>query len=268
MAKIENYALLGDLQTAALVSRAGSVDWCCFPRFDSGACFAALLGTPEHGRWLLAPVDETSKTERRYRPDSLILETTHEMADGKVRAIDFMPRGHAPDIVRIVEGIGGRVTMRSAMVARFDYGRSVPWVRRLDGRDLLAIAGPDALCFRTPAELQGEDMVTISNFTIDAGERVAFMLAWFPSHEPAPDAVDPDLALSETEAFWHEWASGCRHVSAYHEEIHRSLLVLKALTYQPTSDIVAAPRSRASARRRSEPSVSSAWVGRPGTSRR
>ena len=242
MARIEDYALLGDLQTAALVSRGGSVDWCCFPRFDSGACFAALLGTPENGRWLLAPSSDIVKTERRYRTDTLILETTHDTAEGRVRVTDFMPpRGHAPDIVRIVDGLEGRVPMRSELIARFDYGRIVPWVRRMDGRDRLAIAGPDALAFRTPAEMHGEDLSTVSNFTIEAGQRVSFVLTWFPSHEPPPEPVDPDAALSDTETYWHDWAAGCMHTGRYHEEIHRSLLVLKALTYDPTGGIVAAP---------------------------
>jgi GH15 family glucan-1,4-alpha-glucosidase len=239
--RIEDYALLGDLQTAALVDRSGSIDWCCFPRFDSGACFAALLGGPEHGRWLLAPATETRRHERRYRHDTLILESVFATSEGRVRAIDFMPpRGVAPDIVRIVEGLDGSVPMRSELVIRFDYGRIVPWVRRVDGVPL-AVAGPDALCFRTPVDVRGEDLSTVSEFTLEPGHRVPFVLTWFPSHQPPPDEVDPEQALADTEAFWLDWAESCTHHGDYHDEIHQSLLVLKALTYAPTGGIVAAP---------------------------
>ena len=242
MTRIEDYALLGDLQTAALVSRTGSIDWCCFPRFDSDACFAALLGGPEHGRWLLAPSGGLLRTERRYRHDTLILESVYETDEGRVRVIDFMPpRGHAPDIVRIVEGLHGRVPMRSELVVRFDYGRIVPWVRRVNGGDRLIVAGPDALYLRTPAEVHGEEMTTVSEFFLEPGQRFSFVLTWFPSHEPPPAAVDAEIALDETERYWLEWAEGCVHGSDYHEEIHESLRVLKALTYQPTGGIVAAP---------------------------
>src|SRR5438477_7063700 len=199
MPRIEDYALIGDLQTAALVHRGGSIDWCCFPRFDSGACFAAILGTPDDGRWLLNPSGETLRSSRRYRHDTLILETVHDVAEGSVRVLDFMPpRGRAPDIVRIVEGLSGEVAMRSELVIRFDFGRIVPWVRRIDDARI-AIAGPDALCFRTPADTRGEAMTTVSEFTIRPGERVPFVLTWFPSHEPVPNEVDPEVALDETE---------------------------------------------------------------------
>jgi GH15 family glucan-1,4-alpha-glucosidase len=238
--RIEDYALLGDLQTAALIDRSGSIDWCCFPRFDSGACFAALLGGPENGRWLLAPATEISRHERRYRHDTLILESIFETAEGRIRAIDFMPRrGVTPDIVRIVEGLDGSVPMRSELVIRFDYGRIVPWVRRVDGARL-AVAGPDALCFRTPVDVRGEDMSTVSEFTLEEGQRVPFVLTWFPSHEQRPDEVDAEEALADTEAFWLGWADACEHQGDYHEEIHQSLLVLKALTYAPTGGTVAA----------------------------
>jgi GH15 family glucan-1,4-alpha-glucosidase len=241
MRRIEDYALLGDLQTAALVGRDGSIDWCCFPRFDSGACFAALLGTPENGRWLLAPTDEILSTTRSYRKDTLILETIHETASGAVRVIDFMPpRGKDPDIVRIVEGIRGRVAMRSELVIRFDYGRIVPWVRRVDGARL-AVAGPDALCLRAPVDIHGEDLTTVSEFTVDAGQRIPMVLTWFPSHEALPAPIDPEVAFCETERYWRDWAAACTHAGDYHEEIHLSLLVLKALTYEPTGGIVAAP---------------------------
>jgi GH15 family glucan-1,4-alpha-glucosidase len=241
MARIEEYALIGDLQTAALVCRDGSIDWCCFPRFDSGACFASLLGTPEHGRWLLSPTGSVTHCARRYRRDTLVLETLLETSEGSVRLIDFMPpRGEAPDIVRIVEGVEGTVPMRSELVIRFDYGKIVPWVRRVD-HARLAIAGPDALCFRTPVEQHGENLTTVSEFTVAAGERIPFVLTWFPSHGAIPDAIDPEAALVDTEAYWREWAESCTHHGEYHEEIHASLLLLKALTYSPTGGIVAAP---------------------------
>ncbi len=241
MRRIEDYALIGDLHTAALVGRDGSIDWCCFPRFDSGACFAALLGTPEHGRWLLAPVEEPRRAIRRYRRDTLVLETVFETPSGAVRAIDFMPpRGRAPDIVRIVEVIDGTVPMRSELVIRFDYGRIVPWVRRID-HARVAIAGPDALCFRTPVDVRGEDMRTVSEFELREGERVPFVLTWFPSYGHLPEEIDPERALDDTEDFWLDWAGACTHEGDYHDELHQSLLVLKALTYAPTGGIVAAP---------------------------
>jgi GH15 family glucan-1,4-alpha-glucosidase len=241
MRRIEDYALLGDLQTAVLVDRSGSIDWGCFPRFDSGACFAALLGGPENGHWSLAPVGGLTRHMRRYRHDTLILESEFETADGRVRAIDFMPpRGVAPDIVRIVEGLDGKVRMRSELRLRFDYGRIVPWVRRVNG-SRLAVAGPDALRFSTPVEVRGEDFATVSEFTLEPGRRVPFVLTWFPSHQSPPDEVDPEQALDETEEFWLDWANRCTHEGDYHEEIHQSLLVLKALTYAPTAGIVAAP---------------------------
>src|ERR671916_964248 len=239
--RIEDYALLGDLQTAVLVHRSGSIDWCCFPRFDSDACFAALLGEPEHGRWLLAPATETHRSERRYRPLTLILETIHDTPEGSVRVIDFMPpRGKAPDIVRIVEGISGRVSMRSELIIRFDYGHRVPWVRRTD-HARVATAGPDAVCLRTPVDVHGEELTTVSDFSVGPGDRVPFVLTWFPSHEAIPEPVDADVALAETEAFWLEWAEADQQPGPHHEDVHQSLLVLKALTYAPTGGIVAAP---------------------------
>jgi GH15 family glucan-1,4-alpha-glucosidase len=241
MARIEDYALLGDLQTAALVSREGSIDWACFPRFDSGACFAALLGGPEHGRWLVAPQAEVTRSTRRYRHDTLILESLLETEDGSVRLIDFMPpRGNTPDIVRIVEGLSGTVAMRSELIIRYDYGSIVPWVRRVDTAHV-AIAGPDALCFRTPVEVRGENLTTVGEFTVGVGERVPFVLTWFPSHEDIPPTIDPEQALTDAEDYWLDWAAACEHEGDYHEEVHQSLLVLKALTYEPTGGIVAAP---------------------------
>jgi GH15 family glucan-1,4-alpha-glucosidase len=240
MPSIEDYALIGDLQTAALVSREGSIDWCCFPRFDSGACFAALLGDPDHGRWLLAPATEMRKVERRYRPDTLILESVFETDRGTVRAIDFMPpRGQAPDIVRIVEGLDGSVPMRSELVIRYDFGHIVPWVRRVD-HARVATAGPDALCFRTPVEVHGEDLTTVSEFKLQQGERIPFTLMWFASHEELPRSVNAEQALTDTEDYWLDWAAQSNQRGDYEDDIHHSLRVLKALTYAPTGGIVAA----------------------------
>jgi GH15 family glucan-1,4-alpha-glucosidase len=245
MARIEDYALLGDLQTAALVDASGSIDWLCFPRFDSGACFAALLGGPENGRWLLKPSSPATST-RRYLHDTLVLETTWETEDGAVaRVLDFMPpRGRAPDIVRIVEGVKGRVHFRSELTIRFDYGRIVPWLRKRNHEEntRVAIAGPDALCFRSPAQTRGEDMSTISEFSVDEGERVPFVLTWFPSHEDVPEQIDPEQALAETEGFWRGWSEACplQIPDAWMPLVRRSLIVLKALTYDPTGGIVAA----------------------------
>jgi GH15 family glucan-1,4-alpha-glucosidase len=240
--RIEDYALIGDLQTAALVERGGSIDWLCFPRFDSAACFAALLGDSGNGRWLVAP-QAGGTTSRGYRGDTFVLETTWENDEGAIRVIDFMPpRGQAPDVVRIVEGVRGRVAMRSELVIRFDYGHVVPWVRRAD-RATIAIAGPDALSFRTPAHTRGQNMRTVSTFAVEEGERVPFVLTWFPSHEGIPREIDADQALADTEEFWSEWCGTCS--AEFPEEwrpvVRRSLLVLKALTYQPTGGIVAAP---------------------------
>jgi GH15 family glucan-1,4-alpha-glucosidase len=240
--RIEDYALISDLQTAALVERGGSIDWLCFPRFDSGACFAALLGDAENGRWLIAPVDGGT-TKRRYLHDTFVLETIWESDEGSVRVLDFMPpRGEAPDVVRIIEGIRGTVRMRSELVIRFDYGHIVPWVRRADGARL-AIAGPDGLCFRTPAHTHGENMRTISELVVEEGERVPFVLTWFPSHADSPAEIDPEVALAETESFWREWCDTCEVAlpADTRDVVRRSLMVLKALTYAPTGGIVAAP---------------------------
>jgi GH15 family glucan-1,4-alpha-glucosidase len=242
MARIEDYALIGDLQTAALVERGGSIDWLCFPRFDSGACFAALLGDAGNGRWLLAPVGE-GRASRRYLNDTLVLETTWTTPDGVVRVFDFMPpRGKAADVVRIVEGVQGSVRMRSELAIRFDYGQIVPWVRHVDDVRL-AVAGPDALAFRTPAPTRGENMQTISEVTVEEGERVPFVLTWHPSHAAVPEPVDAERALADTESFWRAW-NGQRSFDVpeeWRQILHRSLMVLKALTYEPTGGIVAAP---------------------------
>jgi GH15 family glucan-1,4-alpha-glucosidase len=239
-ARIEDYGLIGDLQTAALVSREGSIDWLCFPRFDSGACFAALLGDEENGRWELSPGAPVTRATRRYREDTLVLETELETADGAVRLIDFMPpRGEAPDVVRIVEGVSGTVAMRMSLSIRFDYGWTIPWVRRRED-GILAIAGPDALFLATPVELVGRNFHTVAEFDVSEGDRVPFVLTWYPSHHPPPDRVDAEQALVETESFWREWVTDCVHVGRFREPLVRSLITLKALTYAPTGGIVAA----------------------------
>jgi GH15 family glucan-1,4-alpha-glucosidase len=235
--RIEDYALIGDLQTAALVERGGSIDWLCFPRFDSDACFAALLGTPDNGRWVVAPASGGT-TSRRYLHDTMVLETTWQNDEGSIRVLDFMPpRGEAPDVVRIVEGLSGSVRVRSELVIRFDYGSVMPWVQRIDGGDRVAIAGPDALYLRTPARTFGQNMRTLSEFTVEEGERVPFVLTWHPSHLPPPIPVDPEVALAETESFWREWNAS----ADVPDECRRSLMVLKTMTYGPTGGVVAAP---------------------------
>jgi GH15 family glucan-1,4-alpha-glucosidase len=240
--RIEDYALLGDLQTAALVGRTGSVDWLTFPRFDSSSCFSALLGSREHGRWSIAPLAGGAATDRRYRPDTLVLESEWQVDGGRVRVIDFMPpRETKPDIVRIVEGLSGSVRMRTELVIRFDYGSVVPWVRRVDDESLLAVGGPDGLLLRTPIDLHPADKTHVAEFTVRAGERVPFVLTWFPSHEDLPEPVDAEQALDDTESFWREWLSNCRYGGDYRDAVHTSLIVLKALTYRPTGGIVAAP---------------------------
>jgi len=239
--RLEDYGLIGDLQTAALVSRVGSIDWLCLPRFDSGACFAALLGDEGNGRWLLQPAGEFRAARRRYRHDTLILETELDTAHGTVRLIDFMPpRDATPDLVRIVEGVKGRVEMQMDLTIRFDYGSIVPWLRRLDSTRV-AIAGPDALVLRTRVQLAGRNFHTVGEFAVSKGDRVPFTLSWFPSNEPPPAEIDPEEALRDTESYWHEWAETCRHTGEWHEDVHRSLLTLKALTYAPTGGMVAAP---------------------------
>ncbi|MGB9278582.1 MAG: glycoside hydrolase family 15 protein [Pseudonocardiaceae bacterium] len=242
MTRIEDYAILGDLQTAALVSNTGSVDWLCFPRFDSPACFAALVDTPGAGRWLLAPAAGGTCSSRRYRDDTLVLETEWITAEGRVRVVDFMPpRGHAADLIRIVEGIDGAVPMCGELRLRFDYGRVMPWVRRR-GRRIEAVAGPDAVWLSTPAPTEGREWSTVSEFTVRAGDRVPFVLTWAPSHLPAPAMVDPEKALLDTVSFWESWsASGTPLTGRYAEPVRRSLITLKALIYAPTGGIVAAP---------------------------
>jgi len=240
--RIEDYGLIGDLQTAALVGLDGSIDWLCFPRFDSGACFAALLGDERNGRCLLAPDCRIDRVERRYRERTLVHELDFHTEHGVVRVCDFMPpRGTDPDVVRIVEGIEGRVPMRMELVIRFDYGLVVPWVRRLDDDTRVAIAGPDALAFRTAVPVRGENLSTVAEFAVEAGERQSFVLTWFPSHHDPPRAITPEHALADTCGFWREWLHTCGYAGRYAEPVFRSLMTLKAMTYGPTGGLVAAP---------------------------
>ena len=241
MARIEDYALIGDLHTAALVSNEGSIDWLCFPHFDSPACFAALLGTRDAGHWSVAPVDGGTCTRRAYVEDTLVLETEWVTASGTVRVIDFMPiRYKTPDVVRIVVGVSGTVQMRSELRLRFDYGRVVPWVRH-DPHEMRAIAGPDAVRLSSPVTSEGEDWATVAEFAVNAGDRVPFVLTWSLSHEREPVRIDAEEALEATTAFWKDWSSQGTHADGpYREPVKRSLLTLKALTYQPTGAIVAA----------------------------
>jgi GH15 family glucan-1,4-alpha-glucosidase len=242
MARIEDYGLIGDTQTAALVGRDASIDWLCLPRFDSAACFAALLGGPENGRWQIAPEDGWISSERRYRPDTLVLETDFRTASGRVRVTDCMPnRLDDPDLVRVVEGLSGHVRMRMELIMRFDYGRIIPWVRHMDGR-LRAVSGPDALYLTSSGvSPHGEGMTTVAEFDLVAGQHVAFSLRWHPSHLPPPPAIDPLWAVATTESWWRDWTARCTYDGPWHEAVTRSLITLKALTFEPTGGIVAAP---------------------------
>ena len=240
--RIEDYGLIGDLQTAALVGINGSIDWLCFPRFDSDACFSALIGDEWDGRWLLAPDCEVRRTERRYRDRSLVHELDFHCDEGVVRVTDFMPpRGEDPDVVRIVECLEGSVPIRMELVIRFGYGEIVPWVRRLDDRTRVAIAGPDALSLRTSTPMRGENLRTIAEFTLEPGERRSFVLTWYQSHRDCPQPIDAEQALEDTCSFWEEWLESCTYHGRWEEAVTRSLMVLKALTYNPTGGIVAAP---------------------------
>jgi GH15 family glucan-1,4-alpha-glucosidase len=237
---IEDYGVVGDLHTAALVGRDGSIDWLCLPRFDSPACFAALVGDAGNGRWRIAPSGAGACTRRRYRGDTLVLETEWETSTGTVRVVDAMPpRGDAADLVRVVEGVSGTVSMHLELVLRFDYGHVVPWVRRTE-RGLSAVAGPDAVWLDTPVPLENHDLVTEATFEVSAGERVPFVLAHVPSHLPPPTAVDAVAAVAETESFWQQWTDRCEPFGEWDDAVRRSLVVLKALTYRPTGGIVAA----------------------------
>jgi len=241
--KLEDYALIGDCETAALVSRGGSIDWLCWPRFDSAACFAALLGGPQNGRWRLAPKGEGWTSRRAYRKDTLVLETEFSTATGKVAVVDFMPtRAEQCDLVRLVFGRSGRVAMEMELALRFDYGSTVPWVTRLhETHGIRAIAGPDLVALRTTVATHGEDLKTVARFEVGEGDVVPFVLAHQASHLGLPKAIDPMHALRETESYWREWNSRCTLGGEWQDAVRRSLITLKALTYAPTGGIIAAP---------------------------
>jgi GH15 family glucan-1,4-alpha-glucosidase len=240
--RIEDYGLIGDCETTALVGRDGSIDWLCWPAFDSDACFAALLGTHRNGRWLISPAEEVKKTSRRYWDNTLILETRFETANGVVALIDFMPpRGNASDVVRLVRGVTGRIELQMQLVIRFGFGIDIPWVRRTEDGALLAIAGQDMTVLRTPVETRGEDLTTVANFAVSKGETIPFVLTYGPSHLPLPEPIDPAQALQDTEDYWTEWSSRCVYQGEHRDLVMRSLITLKALTYEPTGGIVAAP---------------------------
>ncbi|HSZ44698.1 MAG TPA: glycoside hydrolase family 15 protein [Streptosporangiaceae bacterium] len=245
--RIEDYALIGDMQSAALVGRTGSVDWLCLPRFDSDACFAAILGDEHNGQWRLrpttvdGPVTRQGEVSRQYLGDSLILQTTWKTMSGVVRVLDFMPprTDIAPVLIRIVEGVEGAVEMESVFRVRFGYGKITPWVMRHDTM-VRAIAGPDSVCLRTPVRMLGRNMAHEATFTVRAGDRVPFVMAWQPSHLEPGAPIDAESALVATTSFWSGWSAGCTYRGPYREAVMRSLITLKALTYEPTGGIVAA----------------------------
>ncbi len=240
--RIEDYALISDCETAALVGYDGSIDWLCLPRFDSGACFAALLGTPENGRWLIAPAGEVRARRRRYREGTLVLETEFDTDEGTVLLTDFMPiRAQQPVLVRCVEGKKGRVPVKFELVLRFDYGSIVPWVQRVDHRGITAIAGPTALVVYGDAILHGKNMTTVAEFTVGKGDKRTFTLISYPSHRRTPEIPIPEISLKETDSWWRAWSSRCTYEGPWKEQVSRSLITLKALTYAPTGGIVAAP---------------------------
>ena len=238
--KLECYGFIGDMHTCALVGLNGSIDWLCVPRFDSNACFAALLGDERNGCWQIAPEGKVTRSAHAYRKDTLILETEFTTETGVVRVVDCMPpAGPNRDIVRLVEGVSGSVAMKMNLVIRMDYGRTVPWVRHRAG-GLTAVAGPDALVLRTPIDTHGEGLSTVANFTVRPGDKVPFILTWYASHLPAPEPIDVPRAIERTDLFWREWASRCTYHGEWRDAVVRSLITLKALTYVPTGGIVAA----------------------------
>jgi GH15 family glucan-1,4-alpha-glucosidase len=238
--RLEDYGFIGDTYTGALVGINGSIDWLCTPRFDSNACFAALLGTEKNGHWQISPREPAHAVRHSYRGDTLVLETIFETAHGQVRLIDFMPpRGRYRDVVRIVEGVEGRVEMEMKLVVRFDYGLTIPWVKR-SPEGLTAIAGPHALILRGDVPTFGEDMSTMARFSVGEGERKSFVLTYHPSHEPPPEPIDARHSLAETESYWQEWSSRCTFRGEYREAVLRSLITLKGLTYAPSGGILAA----------------------------
>ena len=238
--RIEDYALIGDCHTAALVGRDGSIDWLCWPRFDSAACFAALLGEVDNGRWLIAPKDSTLGTQRRYRPGTLILETEFQTESGRAMIVDFMIPADGAHLVRIVKGLSGRVAFQTELVVRFDYGAAVPWVTRLDDGSINAIAGPERVVLRTPVALYGEDLRTVGEFAVEAEQSIPFVLSYGSSFQSPPPTIDCFDALARTETFWRQWSDRCPDVGPWTEAVKRSLITLKALTYAPTGGIVAA----------------------------
>jgi GH15 family glucan-1,4-alpha-glucosidase len=239
---IEDYAIIGDCETAALVSRTGSIDWLCWPRFDSGACFSALLGNAENGRWLVAPCDPPRRTTRRYVDDTLILETTFETESGVASIIDFMPiRDETSNVVRTIVGRRGSVAMKTEIVLRFDYGAVVPWVSRLDDGSLRAIAGPDMITIHSDVELHGRDFTTVGEFVVNEGDELSMVMTWGPSHLPPPRPADAHKAYKKTHKFWVDWSSHCKYDGPYRDTVVRSVITLKSLTYHPTGGIVAAP---------------------------
>jgi GH15 family glucan-1,4-alpha-glucosidase len=239
---IEDYALIGDCKTAALVGKNGSIDWLCWPRFDSSACFTSLLGEEEHGRWIVAPKDHPKAVKRHYIDGSLILVTTFETESGKVELIDFMPpRDGTNDLVRIVRGIEGKVAIATEVILRFEYGSVIPWVEQLDHEGIRAIAGPDLVLLRTPVPLQGKGMTTVGEFEVSAGDSIPFVMSYGPSNEELPKRIDPEQAMKDTESYWRSWSDKCAPAGEWTDEVKRSLTVLKGLTYRPTGGIVAAP---------------------------
>ena len=241
-ARVEDYALVGDCRSAALISRQGSVDWLCWPRFDAAALFAGLLGTEAHGFWKVFPDAGHVETTWAYRPGSMVLETRHRTSQGEVLVTDFMPAGDGSHLVRLVEGMHGRVAMRTEMAVRFDYGSAVPWVSRSEFGDLRAVAGPHKVVLRTDVHLKGSDtQTTVGEFAVQAGERRHFVLSYGASHEPDPTPVEPRAALEATDQHWRDWSSSCATGTGWDGMIQRSLLTLKALTFAPTGGIVAAP---------------------------
>src|SRR5215469_7074651 len=238
--RIEDYALIGDCETAALVDRNGSIDWLCWPDFSSEACFASLLGTCENGYWKISPCDSEWKTTRRYRDHTLILETTFECAQGAVRLVDFMPiRGKFSDVVRIVEGVSGQVELRMELALRFDYGRTVPWVTGIED-GIRAIAGPNLTVLHASIPMRGENLRTVADFTVSRGDRVWFTLTYGESHNPDPERIDPGQALQDTEEFWCAWSSRPDYNGKYRDIVERSLIALKAMTFRPSGGVVAA----------------------------
>jgi GH15 family glucan-1,4-alpha-glucosidase len=239
--RIEDYALIGDCASAALVGRNGSIDWLCWPRFDSEACFAALLGSREHGRWLIAP-RLNARVTRNYRPNTLVLETHFETPDGAATLVDFMPQSSPHStIVRFIIGTRGQLAMHTELILRFGYGAVVPWVSRVESGAFRAIAGPDMVVLYTPVHLRGRDMTTVGEFTVSRGETIPFVMSYAPSHQPPPRPIDAAGALADTESFWREWSAKCRPAGRWSDAVRRSVITLKALTYRPTGGIVAAP---------------------------